>query len=189
MSPEMCRFSDAGRSQTCGGLRRPAYENLQGRKPRWGNVGSAARYGGLSATRRFEARRFTTAVSLESVHNLDGTARILLNGESNFLAVCDFKQLHVAKRAHWTTSSYDRHDPLSHIGHTDASRPRLCLSKLFRTARQDDRRVSDCKRSSFESRRCGCSLAGIDAILPVVWSRSWSARRTDRLVRDGMLLC
>ena len=30
---------------------------------------------------------------------------ILLNGESNFLAVCDFKGLHVAKRAHWTTSA------------------------------------------------------------------------------------
>ncbi len=39
------------------------------------------------------------AISFESAHNLDGTARILLNGESNFLAVCDFKGLHVGKKS------------------------------------------------------------------------------------------
>jgi hypothetical protein len=68
--------------------RGPAYENLQGRKPRERSRQScrALELWGLH-------------VDLERVHNLDVTARILLNGESNFRPTCDFKELGVAKCA------------------------------------------------------------------------------------------
>jgi hypothetical protein len=62
--------------------------------------------------------------------------------------------------------------------------PRRCPTKLFRIVRQDDRHISHCKGLSFQSSACGCSPAGTGAILLVVWSRSSSAHRTDRLVRD-----
>ena len=39
-------------------------------------------------------------VGLESVHNLDGMARMLLNGDFDFCRACDFKELDVAKIAH-----------------------------------------------------------------------------------------
>jgi hypothetical protein len=38
------------------------------------------RYAGVTLRPRFEARRFSMPVSLESVHNLAGTARVLLMG-------------------------------------------------------------------------------------------------------------
>ena len=62
--------------------------------------------------------------------------------------------------------------------------PRRCPTKLFRIVRQDDRHISHCKGLSFQSSACGCSPAGTGAILLVVWSRSSSSHRTDRLVRD-----
>jgi hypothetical protein len=43
------------------------------------------------------------AVGLERVHNLNGTARILLYGDLSFLLMCDFNELRVAKIAHSTT--------------------------------------------------------------------------------------
>jgi hypothetical protein len=61
-------------------------------------------YGDLSAAFSCEAA-FSMVTGLESVHNLDVTARILLNGGNNFFAACDFKELRVAKRAHSTTST------------------------------------------------------------------------------------
>jgi hypothetical protein len=62
--------------------------------------------------------------------------------------------------------------------------PRRCPTKLVRAVRQDDRHISHCKGSSYQSSACGCSPAGTGAILLVVWPRSSSAHRTDRLVRD-----
>ena len=60
-------------------------------------------YGDLSAARDLRAKGFSAAVGLECVHNLDVTARILLNGESNFCPPCDFKGLGVAKMSPSTT--------------------------------------------------------------------------------------
>jgi hypothetical protein len=37
-----------------------------------------------------------TAVGLERMHNLDVTARLLLNGDLRFRALCDFNELRVA---------------------------------------------------------------------------------------------
>ena len=43
--------------EPCRALQRPAYENLQGRKPWWGNEGPCGRrYGDLKAARSFKAR-------------------------------------------------------------------------------------------------------------------------------------
>ena len=54
---------------------------------------------------------------------------------------------------------------------------RNCFELLVK----DDRRISDCKARHSNPSGADVALLGIDAILPVVWSRSWSARRTDRL--------
>ena len=45
--------------------------------------------------------------SLERVHNLGVMARMLLNGESRFLSVCDVNGLDVAKRSPATTSTLE----------------------------------------------------------------------------------
>src|SRR6267154_6749785 len=63
------------------------------------------------------------------MHNFGVLAQVLLNGESRFLCLCDFKELGVAKRSRSTTSA----------------RP-----KLFQASRQDDRRFSDCTVLSFK---------------------------------------
>src|SRR5882724_4613086 len=90
--------------ERCHRHRRPASESLQGRKPRWGDVWQCRmRYGELRAARNFEAGRLSTAVRAECEHNLDDTAQVLLNGESNFFGSFDFKELGVAERAHSTT--------------------------------------------------------------------------------------
>jgi hypothetical protein len=172
----------------------PASENLQGRKPRWGYVGGAAGYGDLSARQRFETRRFSTGVSLESVHNLDGTARILLKGESNFRAACDFKGLHVAKRAHSATSALSAsRRPFSHIERTRALRDFKNLDSVQRNCFELPVKMitasPDCKGSSSDPGGADGAMLGIDAILPVVWPRSWSACWTDRLVRDEGWSC
>ena len=108
-----------------------------------------------SAARNFEAGDFSTAVDLECGHNLDVTARILLTGESNFCAACNFKELGVAKRAQSTTSTRcASRRALRGIGRTDSrglQKLDAVQPKLFRTARQDDYRISDCTGSSFKS--------------------------------------
>src|SRR5712672_2230003 len=63
------------------------------------------------------------------MHNFGVLAQVLLNWESRFLCLCDFKELGVAKRSRSTTSA----------------RP-----KLFQASRQDDRRFSDCTVLSFK---------------------------------------
>ena len=83
----------------------PASENLQGRKPREKGRDRAVRsaYGDLRAARKLNGRRLSTAVGLEHEHNLDVTARILLNGDLSFRALCNFKELGVAKISRATT--------------------------------------------------------------------------------------
>jgi hypothetical protein len=60
-------------------------------------------YGDLRAARNLNGRRFSTAVGLEYEHNLDVTARKLLNGDLSFRAPCDFEELGVAKISRATT--------------------------------------------------------------------------------------
>src|ERR1700737_1973020 len=80
---------------SCEGFRMPAHDGgatyTGGRRTKTskgGNRDGAAgcagrgRYGDLRTARDLRARRFSTTVGLECVHNLDVTARILLNGES-----------------------------------------------------------------------------------------------------------
>jgi hypothetical protein len=73
-------------------LRRPASEKRQGTKSRGGVVRRRRR-------RRYgKAGRFATAIRLDRQHNLDVTARILLNGEFTFCPTHDFNELSVAKK-------------------------------------------------------------------------------------------
>ena len=51
-------------------------------------------YGDLVLSLRFE--RFASAVRLDWEHNLDVTARILLNGDFTFCPIYDFNSLRVA---------------------------------------------------------------------------------------------
>jgi len=44
-------------------------------------------------------RRLATAIRLENEHNLNVTARMLLNGDFTFCPVCDFNELAVAKKS------------------------------------------------------------------------------------------
>ena len=64
-----------------------------------------ARYGELSGACKFDTSRSSMAGSLERVHNFDVTARILLNGDFMFRAVCDCNELRVAKIARSATSA------------------------------------------------------------------------------------
>ena len=72
----------------------PAYENLQGRKPRVGSTqrrrGRRGGYGDWSAA----------AVGLDCGYNFNVTAWILLNGDFDSRPLCDFKELGVAKISH-----------------------------------------------------------------------------------------
>jgi hypothetical protein len=86
-------------------VRRPAAEKRQGTKSRVRGADRAAGYGDLVAVRDLTVGRFSTGADLEWGHNLEVTARMLLYGENNFFAACDFKQLRVAERAHSTTST------------------------------------------------------------------------------------
>ena len=68
-------------------LQGPAYENLQRRKPRWGeDLRCRVRYGDLSVAPVSAVGRFSMPVGLECLHNLDVTAWILLNGDLSFRA-------------------------------------------------------------------------------------------------------
>jgi hypothetical protein len=82
-------------------MRRPAEtptSRIQGNRA-GGTYAVAARstYGDLRTARNLNGRRFSTAVGLEHEHNLDVTARILLNGDLSFRPTCDFKELGVAE--------------------------------------------------------------------------------------------
>jgi hypothetical protein len=84
-----------------------AFANLQRRKSREGvRRRCGVRYRELSAARNceFEAK-FSKAVGLACVHNFGVMAQVLLTGESSFLSLCDFKELHVTKRTRSTTSA------------------------------------------------------------------------------------
>jgi len=80
-------------------LRRPASEKRQGTKSRRRVVRRRCRgrYGDLATGRELKARRFATAIRLDRGHNLDVTARMLLNGDFTFCPICDFNELSVAK--------------------------------------------------------------------------------------------
>ena len=80
-------------------LRRPASEKRQGTKSRrrMGRRRSRGRYGDLATGRELKAGRFATAIRLDRGHNLNVTARMLLNGDFTFCPICDFNELSVAK--------------------------------------------------------------------------------------------
>jgi hypothetical protein len=88
-------------------LRRPASEKRQGTKSRRRVVlrSGRGRYGDLATGRDLQARRLATAIRLELEHNLNVTARMLLDGDFTFCPICNFNELSVAKRAHSTTSA------------------------------------------------------------------------------------
>src|SRR5260370_31428948 len=80
--------------------RRPASEKRQGTKSRREVVRRWCRglYGDLAAGRDRKAGRFAEAVRLDRGHNLDVTARILLNGDFTFCPINNFNALRMAKQ-------------------------------------------------------------------------------------------
>jgi hypothetical protein len=85
----------------------------------------------------------------EYVHNFGGMAQVLLSGENRFLSPCNFKELHVIKRARFTTSTLAASQrSLNSMAQTDRWESRknldLCKLKLFRSVGQDNHRISDC---------------------------------------------
>ena len=83
------------------------------------------------------------------MHNFSVMAQVLLNGESRFLSLCDFKELGVAKRSRSTTSARSAlRQPWSIIARTNilkaATNLNVVQPKLFQASRQDDLRFSDC---------------------------------------------
>jgi hypothetical protein len=88
-------------------------ELLDKKGPIQGNRGKGhvrrcgVRYRRLSVARNFDfvAGGFSKNLGLEYMHNFSVMARVLLNGESRFLASCDFKGLRVIKRARFTTAA------------------------------------------------------------------------------------
>ena len=93
--------------ETIHALRRPASEKRQGTKSRRRVVlrSGRGRYGDLAMGRDLQARRLATAIRLGLEHNLNVTARMLLNGDFTFCPICNFNELSVAKRAHSATSA------------------------------------------------------------------------------------
>src|SRR3981189_1207829 len=83
------------------------------------------------------------------MHNFGVLAQVLLNGESRFLCLCDFKELGVAKRSRSTTSARSAlPQPWSTTARTNflkaATNLNVVQPKLFQASRQDDRHFSDC---------------------------------------------
>ena len=95
MSPVVCRFSDAGDDDLTirSGGRRPKSAKARNRGGGW----CRGRYGDLATGRELKAGRFATAIRLDRGHNLNVTARMLLNGDFTFCPICDFNELSVAK--------------------------------------------------------------------------------------------
>jgi hypothetical protein len=102
--PLMCYVQVFGRRQRRSNhaLRRPASEKRQGTKSRRWVVRRRwrGRYGDLAT-----GREFATAIRLDRGHNLNVTARILLNGDFTFCPISDFNELSLGKRADSTTST------------------------------------------------------------------------------------
>jgi len=148
----------------------------------------------LSVARNFDfgARGFSKNLGLEYVHNFGVMAQVLLTGENRFLSPCDFKELRVIKRARFTTSTLaaSQHS-LNSITRTDRWESRknlaLCKLKLFRSAGQDNHRISDC--ADFIIR----ILGGADVVvlhlrpeLQIILPRWYAGvTRSDRLVGRG----
>src|ERR1700730_104833 len=91
----MCRFSDAGNDNltTRSGGRRPKSAKARNRGGGW--VGRwCGRYGDLAT-----GREFATAIRLDRGHNLNVTARILLNGDFTFCPISDFNELSLGKKS------------------------------------------------------------------------------------------
>jgi hypothetical protein len=51
----------------------------------------------MATGREVKAGRLATAIRLDRGHNLNVTARMLLNGDFTFCPICDFNELSVAK--------------------------------------------------------------------------------------------
>src|SRR5260370_28277939 len=105
-------------------------------------------------------------------------AQGLLAGENRFLSPCDFKELRVIKRARFTTSTLAASQrSLNGIARTDRRESRknlaLCKLKLFRSAGQDNHRISDCADFIIRIlRRCG-------------WRRAASSGRDAPILSEG----
>ena len=55
---------------------------------------------GIETVMEFRGRVISNGCRPRMVHNLNVTARILLNGENDFRGTCDFKELGEAKMSH-----------------------------------------------------------------------------------------
>ena len=69
------------------------------------------RYGDLAAGK---AERFATVIRLDRGHNLNVTARILLNGDFTFCPIHDFNDLRMTRQRHSTTSARSASRQASH---------------------------------------------------------------------------
>ena len=90
----MCRFSDAGNDDltTRSGGRRPKSAKARNHGG-WAPRRCRTLYGDLGRGRDLSAGPFATGIGLKREHNLDVSARILLNGDFTFCPTNDFKKL------------------------------------------------------------------------------------------------
>ena len=80
------------------GVRKPPREEIAGRDTCCG-----ALYGKIDARKFKFGTSWMSAAGLECMRNFDVMARMLLNGDLSFLALCDFNELRVAKIARSAT--------------------------------------------------------------------------------------
>ena len=95
------------------------------------------------------SREFSKNLGFEYVYNFGVMARVLLTGESRFLSSCDFKELRVIKRPRFATLTLASLTIFLKQHSANRSLRQLrknldsCKLKLFRSAGQDNHRISD----------------------------------------------